>query len=64
MNTDLESLFPDGITDEAAKVVSDFLWQLVSDWDCRYLAQLLRYNDSRRPPCDPERPWRTLPPDR
>ena len=64
MNVDLESLFPDGISDEAAKVVSDFLWQLISDWDGRYFLQLSRYHDSRRPPCDPERPWRTLPPDR
>jgi hypothetical protein len=64
MIIDIESLFPDGISDEAAAIVSNFLWQLTSDWDRRYFVQLTRYNDSRRPPCDPEQPWKTLPPNR
>jgi hypothetical protein len=64
MTSDLEPLFPDNISDETASVVSDFLWRLISAWDGHYFLQLNRYYDSRRRPCDPDQPWRTLPPDR
>jgi len=64
MKINIEPLSPDGISDEAAAVVSDFLWQLLSAWDDCYFLQLRRYHDSRRPPCDPDQPWKTLPPDR
>jgi hypothetical protein len=63
MISDLEPTFPDGISDEAAAVVSDFLWQLISAWDSRYFVQLSRYSDSRQRPRDPVQPWKTLPPD-
>ncbi len=58
MKSDLEPLFPDNLSDEAASVLSDFLWQLISAWDSRYFTQLRRYQERKRPPCDPERPWR------
>lgn len=64
MNIDLDTLFPDGISDEAAAVVSDLLWQLISAWETRFFIPLCRYHDSRRPPCDPHQPWKTLLPDR
>ena len=61
MKSELESLFPDDISDEAASVLSDVLWQLISAWDSRYFIQLQRYQASKAPPCDPEQPWRKLP---
>lgn len=60
MKFDFETLFPDGISDEAAAVVSDFLWQLISAWDSRYFSQLRRCHAGKESPCDPERPWRKL----
>jgi hypothetical protein len=61
MNPDLEPLFPDDLSDEAAAVVSDFLWQLISAWDSRYFIQLRRYHAGKESPCNPERPWMKLP---
>lgn len=59
MNPNLEPLFPDDLSDEAAAVVSDFLWQLLSAWDSRYFIQLRRYHADKEPPCSPDRPWMT-----
>jgi hypothetical protein len=64
MISDPEPLFPEGISDQTASLVSDFLWRLISAWDEHYSVQLHRYYESRRPPYDPDQPWKTLPPDR
>ncbi len=64
MRIDIEPLFPEGLSDEAASVLSAFLYALADACESRYLAQLLRHHDSQRTLHDPEHPWRSPPPDR
>jgi len=49
------------ISDEAAAVLTEFLFQLATECDRRYLTKLLRHADARRAlemeTLDPERPW-------
>lgn len=56
-------LFPDGISDETASVLSEFLYELAAAWENRYLTQLRRYHSRQRNLYDPEHPWRSPPPD-
>lgn len=57
MKSDLEPLFPDGISDEAASVLSAFLQALAAACDSRYFTQLRRYHARQQHPYDPQRPW-------
>jgi hypothetical protein len=59
MNLDIETLFPDGLTDETASAISDVLQELTLCWESRYLHQIRRYHDQRQADLfDPEQPWR------
>ena len=59
MMLDIDSLFPDGISDEAATVLCEVFSTLILALESRYLVQLRRYADSPRCPGDPEQPWKT-----
>ena len=51
--------FPSGLSDRDATAFCDFLFQLATDADAHYLAQILRYQRSIRPPPQyPDQPWR------
>lgn len=48
---------PDELSDEAAKQLLDFLYQLTEAFERHYAGQLLRYAHDRRPaPTPPESP--------
>jgi len=51
------SLFPDGLSDEAAVALCDFLFQLATACESHYLVQLRRHYDRQRNLYDPEEPW-------
>ena len=55
-------LFPDGLSDESAAVLSEFLNQLAVACESRYFVQLRRYHQRQMNLYDPEAPWRTPPP--
>lgn len=54
-------IFPDGLSDETASALSEFLHQLATDCDTRYFVQLRRYHRRQMNLYDPDAPWR-LPP--
>lgn len=60
MSFDADPLFPDGLSDEAATALCDFLYDLAAAADSRYLAQILRYRKQyQATPFDPDHPWRS-----
>lgn len=61
MRSDDESLFPVGISDEAAVVLCNFLFELANACDSRYLTQQLRYEEAKAKLVDPESPWKRVP---
>ena len=64
MTIDAEPLFPDDLSDEAASVLSEFVYALAFACENRYLTQVLRHHERQRQlPYDPDHPWRTRPPD-
>ncbi len=64
MTPDLEPLFPNGISDEAAAVLSEFPHSLAADCEARYFIQLRRYYATQQTVFDPDHPRITQPPDR
>jgi hypothetical protein len=63
-----KSLLPQAgdISDEAALVLTDFLYQLATACEFRYLAKIRRHTDAVRAAeidkLDPDRPWCRRPP--
>ena len=57
----LDPLFPDGISDETASALSEFLHQLAAAGESRYFVQLRRYHRRQMNLYDPEAPWRAPP---
>jgi hypothetical protein len=55
------SLFPDGLSDESAAAISEFLHQLAAACEARYLVQLRRHRSRQMNLYDPEAPWRIPP---
>ena len=53
--------FPEGLSDEAAAALCDFLVQLATACESHYLVQLRRHHDRQRNLYDPEDPWRFPP---
>lgn len=57
---------PDEISDEAATVLTEFLFHLAERCDRRYGAKIGRHTDARRAAeidqSDPDRPWWRRPP--
>lgn len=67
MTSPYKHLLPeaDEISDEAAAVLTEFLFRLAGACDIRYLAKILRYQDGQRQErsdAGPERPWHRPPP--
>jgi len=62
MSIDAETLFPTGLSDEAATALCDCLNALAFAADSHYLHQILRYRSQQQAPLAPNRPWlATLP---
>jgi len=58
MTLDIDSLFPEGISDEAAFVLCEVFSALVLALESRYLTQLRHHADAQCCPGDPEQPWK------
>ena len=56
-----DPLFSDGLSDETASALSDFLHQLAAACESRYLVQLRRHHHRQMNLYDPETPWKTPP---
>ena len=56
---DIEPLFTEGLTDEAASLLSTFLYDLAGTCESRYFTQLRRHNERLQTVHDPDHPWRT-----
>ena len=56
--------FPDGLSDESASALSEFLYQLAAACESRYFVQLRRYHRRQMNLYDPDTPWQSPPPDR
>ena len=61
MTPDFDAIFPDGISDETAAVLTQLLHQLVCACESRYLPQLQRYQRGQLNLYDPEAPWKKPP---
>ena len=61
MILDLNSLFPDGLSDETVSAISDLLNELAYRWESRYLHQLRRNYARQADLFDPQQPWRNKP---
>ena len=60
MNIDIDSetLFPEGLSDEAISAISDVLAELARQWESNYYHQLKRFHDQQQIDfCDPLKPW-------
>ena len=55
------SVFPDGLSDDSAAVLCEFLYQLAAACETRYLVQLRRLRSRQMNLYDPEAPWRIPP---
>ena len=56
-----EPVFPDGLSDEAASALSEFLHQLAAACGTRYFVQLRRYHRRQMNLYDPDDHWRMPP---
>ena len=57
-----DPLFPEGLSDESASALSEFLYQLAVECKNRYFVQLRRYHRRQMNLYDPDMPWRSSPP--
>jgi hypothetical protein len=56
---EIEPLFPENLTDEAASLLSTFLYDLAGACESRYFTQLRRHHEGKQTVHDPDHPWRT-----
>jgi len=61
MNIGFDTLFPDGITDEAAAAIRALLNEFLFAREGSYFAQLRRHHARQLDLVDPEAPWRSPP---
>jgi len=59
MNIRFEHLFPEGISDETAQVVSNLLYEIASQWENHFYHQIRQYQKQHEVGNrDPLQPWR------
>lgn len=61
---DIEPLFPEDLSDEAASVLSAFLYDLAGACESRYFTQLQRHHEEQQNVHDPDHPWQSQSPNR
>lgn len=57
--TEIEPLFPEHLTDEAASLLCAFLHDLAGACESIYFTQLRRHHERQQTIHDPEHPWRS-----
>ena len=61
MSIDFEDLFPEGLTDETARAISELLHQVADHFDRTFIDQIMRANrKSFMMGVNPKRPWDPL----
>jgi hypothetical protein len=59
IDIDIETLFPEGLSDEAISAVNDVLYEIVRQWESKHYHQLKRFHEQQQIDfCDPLKPWR------
>jgi hypothetical protein len=59
IDIDSETLFPEGLSDEAISAVNDVLYEIVRQWESKHYHQLKRFHEQQQIDfCDPLKPWR------
>jgi hypothetical protein len=59
MNIDLETLFPEGLSDETVSAIAELLNNLAMQWESRYFHRIRGYQAKQQTDLfDPEQPWR------
>jgi hypothetical protein len=59
MNLDIETLFPDGLTDETVSAISDVLNEIALRWESCYFDRIRRYQSQHQLDLfEPEQPSR------
>ena len=58
IDIDIETLFTEGLSDEAISAVSDVLYEIAMQWENKHYHQLKRYEKQQEIEfCDPLNPW-------
>jgi len=61
MNIDFEGLFPEGLTDESARAISELLHRVADHFDSTFVDKIMRANrKSFMMGVKPEQPWEPL----
>ena len=62
MIIDLETLFPNDLTDETVSAISDLLYEIAQQWEGAYFPRIRRYQAQQQVDLfDPEQPWKNHP---
>ena len=65
MILDLETLFPDGLSDETVCALSDLLNDIAQQWESAYFHRIRHYHAQQQADLfDPLKPWDKRPADR
>jgi len=58
IDIDSETLFPDGLSDEAISAINDVLAEIAMQWESQHYDQLKRFREQQQIDfCDPLKPW-------
>lgn len=58
IDIDSETLFPDGLSDEAISAINDVLAEIAMQWESQHYHQLKRFRKQQQIDlCDPLKPW-------
>jgi hypothetical protein len=58
IDIDSETLFPEGLSDEAISAISDVLSEIALQWESKHYHQLKRFHVQQQIDfCDPLKPW-------
>lgn len=62
MIIDLETLFPDGLSNETVSAISDLLYEIAHQWESTYFHRIHRYQAQQQVDLfGPEQPWKKHP---
>jgi hypothetical protein len=64
MIIDLDTLFPDDLSDEAVMAIAELLYDLAMQWESHYLHRIHAYRQRQQLDLfDPDQPWLRKSPD-
>jgi hypothetical protein len=61
IDIDIETLFPEGLTNEAISAINDVLHEIAMQWESKHYHQLKQFHDQQQIDfCDPLKPWHRI----